>query len=220
MISFSRFVSALAFAACLPLGIASATPITASETIQDVPPFELFSRDLQRLRVDSLGQNFVENNDATIVAQNNVNNAFGIYGLGDVSYTHDLTWLNPAALSFLTATLTIQAYGPDFNDDTVFTDTIALGNLVVDGSLIFDSFTTSIFSFPDPVTLNVFLADGKLNVVIDKNHGANLPVSLDALSVYSSKLEVSYEPVPEPMTLSLIGLGALFAPAVRRRRSC
>ena len=195
---------------------ASAAPISATEVIDDVLSFELFDRNLTRTRSDSNGFLDVVTSDATIESENGVDNDFGIYTPEDVGYTHLLTWLNPPAGTFLTASLQIEAFGVDNGNDVVLTDTVNLGVLTNDGSLG-EGFTTTIFSSSNPVTLALLLGDGVLNVVINKNATGGGLQQLDFLSVYKSSLTVRYEPVPEPATALLLGGAGLLA--WRRKRA-
>ncbi|MFN8392520.1 MAG: PEP-CTERM sorting domain-containing protein [Bdellovibrionota bacterium] len=220
--SRKHLFASFALAAVLAFGAvanANAVIITATETISDEPPFDLFSRDLTRTLTSDNGINIVETNDANIVASNSVDNDFGVWNADDVSFRHNLNWLNPTASNYLSATLTILAWGVDNGNDVVFADNINLGSLVNDGGgLLGEGFTTTIFSSFNPATLNVILADGFLNITVDKNANAGFPANIDFLSVYSSSLTVKYEAVPEPATMLLLGSGLIGA-AVRRKRA-
>lgn len=195
---------------------ASAAPITASETLSDGFPFELIGRDLERTLSDSNGFFFFEDDDSAIVASNNVDNDFGVTNFSDVSYRHNLTWLDPAVGSFLSGTLTILAWSNIGGDDVLLADNINLGALV-NGSISTALFSSSVYNI-SPVTLNAVLADGILNITIDKNAFGGIG-GLNAFSVYSSKLEVSYQPVPEPATLAFLGSSLFGLGALRRKKS-
>jgi len=199
------------------VGSAAALPISATETISDPQPFEPFNRNLSRTRSDSNGFFNFEDTDATIIAENLVDSDFGLLNLGDVSYRHIITWLNPPVDTFLFASLTVEAFGVLAGDDTLFADTIQVGNLAngTIGSLLF---STTVFSDSNPITLAGVLGDGFLDIFINKNNGAGFPANLNALSVFSSSLTVRYEPVPEPSTIALFGLGLAGVIAARRRK--
>ncbi|MCC6954649.1 MAG: PEP-CTERM sorting domain-containing protein [Deltaproteobacteria bacterium] len=206
----------LSLVALLPLLIAApaeALIISATEVIEDLTPqLDPFSRDLRRTRFSTVLPASVTNNDATIVAQNNVDGDFGIYNFDNVSYQHNVNWSTPPALTYLAASLQIEAFGPDGGNDSVFSETINLGSLVSDGSLL-DFFTTTVFAFNNQAQLNLLLADGILNVTVNKVG------FLDAVSVTKSSLTVRYEAVPEPATVALLSSGLLGGAFFRRRQA-
>lgn len=203
------------------LGVAApnafAAPISAVESIIDPRPFDLFSRDLQRTWTDSTGFFSFEDNDAAIIANNAIDNDFGITNFSDVSYRHDLSWLSPTPGAFLSATLTIYAWANIGGDDVVFTESVNLGALN-NGQVANGLFSTSTFNI-DPAVFAVQVADGFLDVTIDKNVRGGFGL-LNAFSVYGSKLEVTYEgaAVPEPATMALFGSGLVGLLAARRRK--
>ncbi len=193
---------------------ASAVTISATERIYDTPPFDLFSRDLTRTRTDSNGFSETETNDSTIISQNQVDGDFGVLNYSTVTYRHDLSWLNPAALNFLTASLQIEAAGAANSDERVVAESVNFG--VLNNGLT----STTVFGSSNSLFLNALLSDGFLNITISKNTSGGL-ASLVPVSVYGSTLTVRYEgaDVPEPATFGLLGLGVLGLVAARRRRA-
>lgn len=218
-------IAALGLGLLLAPTSALAVLMTASEEIRDTlgTGLDILFQDLQRIRIDSTGTT-TENADATInsSSQNNVNSAFGRYGTSDVVYRHRFDWLTPAATSLLSATLTIQAFGPDGNNDVVFGDSINLGSLTGDGATLSESIRTTIFSVTNPTQLNIFLGDGYVDVLIDKNRGAGFPGNLDSLNVYNSKLSIQYDSpvaVTHPAAVLILGAGLLAAAIASWRRA-
>ncbi len=167
--------------------------------------FDLNSRDLSRTRSDSTGLS-ITGADATIIAQNNVNAAFGINSTSQVTYTHDMNWISPAAASILSANLIIDAIGAGGTgflgltpNDSVYADGNFIGNLNV-GTIL-----TGFISLTNLSINPLWLADGLLNIQI--NH---VP-STDSFSVFGSKLIIDYtgapSSVPEPSSILLMASG-------------
>jgi hypothetical protein len=202
-----------------------AVGITATEVIEDLLVIEdlipfVPHRDLERTRYDNVSFYEVEHNDATIIAQNNVDGDFGILNNDNVSYTHKLDWLTVLPASFEGACLSITAMGVQGCDDIVFADTWNLGPLLNATTLF--GITQTVFSTSNGSALDLILSDGQLQILIDKNANAWIGGGIDQISVFRSELTVCYSTaaVPEPpqkyASVSL-GLVALFGFVWRRR---
>lgn len=216
----------LSAASLLFANLTSAGLVTAYEEIVDPAPFDFADRDLTRTR-SSAGFFEVETDDSKIVSQNAVDAHFGLTNLETVNYKHDLSWLIPSVDRYIDATLTISAWGSLGNDDGVIIDNVSFLGVLPSGfgSGTFGFSTFTFYSNTGSV-LDVILGDGELMVSVDKNIGARRwfldpqGKGYNALSVYSSRLDVSYMAVPEPSTI-LVSLTGLFIAglATRRRRS-
>lgn len=199
--------------------VSRAVPVTATEFLVDLEPI-LAGQDLERTRSDTNGFWEFEDNWAAIVGQNHLTDDFGILNREDVTYRHDLTWLNPSPLTYLSAQLTIDAYGAAGNNDKVYAENVFLGVLTPG-----ITFTQTVFTETNPVTLNGLFSDGYLYVTIDKNAMGLMGMMggggmMNSLSVCASELTVTYEPgatdIPEPGTVALFGAG-LIGILTRRR---
>ena len=134
-----------------------------------------------------------------------------IYG-----YRHDLTdnGFTPGTDDLLSAVLTIT-----FTDDTdpggqAEKVRIYLDTTEVSPSGAADGDTNFVYAFPDLVVFTTLASDGKLDVLLDTQAG-DFTFRRSDLAVWWEENEV-LSAIPEPATLSLLGLG-LGAAAVRRR---
>jgi hypothetical protein len=204
---------------------ASAGFVTAYEEIVDPSPFELFARDLSRTRATSEGFFEFETSNALIESENALDANFGLLNLETVNYQHDLSWLFPAPDTYIAATLTISAWGSIGNNDEVYLDNIIFAGTLPTG---FGSGTVGFSEFSlsssNGSVLDVVLGDGTLDVEVDKNVGAASwfldpqGKGFNAISIYSSKLEVSYmAAVPEPSNV-MLGLTLFFCAGLVSRR--
>ena len=211
------FVAAAVVAAPSP---AAAAPVTYTEQIEDLNFFtflDLFdtTRDLTRTRSLGDGTSVVETDDATIVSENVLSDNWGIStAVVPMTWQHIFAPLTGVD-TFLYGKLTIEMIGVDADfPDFLFVEFFPVAALTVGGM---DTLSTTIVStdgIPDPNALiTLILADGKLDVMA-------WPLLLDFMTIRSSTVEVTYEPVPvpEPATAVLL-LGGLAAGAWRRRRA-
>lgn len=211
----------VAAVACSPF--ASAGIVHATESIIDARGLDLFDNNFTRERSNDAGYYDLETDHATIRTENQISQSFGIYDNQDVSYAHDVTWFNPPAGSYLSATLTIYAWGALGDDNEVRIEGSFAGT--INPTQIFDlGFTSTEFTSNDGSTLDLLLGDGQLFVDIDKNADATIfgfPWDgLRSFSVYGSVLDVEYVAVPEPSALLLlITAGASSLLMLRRRRN-
>lgn len=198
---------------------AVAAPVTYTEKIEDLNFFtflDLFdvTRDLTRTRTFGDGTSGVETDDATIVTENALSDNFGLStALVPMTWQHLFAPVSGVD-TFIQGKLTLEMIGVEADfPDFVFIEFFPVGAMTVGGT---DTLSTTIIStagFPDPDGLiSLTLADGKLDVMA-------WPLLLDFMTIRSSTLEVTYEPVavPEPTTAVLL-LSGLAAGAWRRRR--
>ncbi|MDZ4821255.1 MAG: hypothetical protein SGJ20_20025, partial [Planctomycetota bacterium] len=76
----------LAIVGLLQFTSADAAVVVVSEGIYETG---IIGRDFTRIRTKD-GVDTIETNDATIIAQNNIDNDFGVYNGDNVTYTHQL----------------------------------------------------------------------------------------------------------------------------------
>jgi hypothetical protein len=217
----ARFVAAIGAAALLATAHpAGAAPITYSETIED-SMFTTFSdlfdgtRDLTRTRTFGDGTSAIETDDAIIAGENVLSDNWGVStALTPMTWQHVFDPLT-AVETYLKATLTLEVIGVDADfPDLVFVEFFPVGALTVGGTDTQSTTTISTDGLFDPNAVIAFiLADGKIDVMA-------WPLLLDFMTIRSSTLEVTYDPVPvpEPATAVLL-LSGLAAGAWRRRHS-
>jgi len=133
----------------------------------------------------------------------------------DWGWTHDMTGLVPDdATGIEWATLWIDAWDVDLTEgeiDVIYINDVEMGILADTGGRYWG---TSRFTLP-PSLLDDLWQDGEVYVYMDIDTGSGgHRVALD-----NSTLTVSYNVIPEPATLGLLGLGGLVMLKRRRRKA-
>lgn len=165
------------------LGVTSAQAVLVSayESIVDRDPSDS-SRSLFRTTSD--GFNTWRAGTATILAENQLSNNWGLSTGSMVTWQHSLTgWALPtfSGFSFLGGTLELSASGMDFWE----TGLVRVEQFITLGELS-DGYFTSNFTGG---SITGFLSNGSMNVSVT-------PWSGDAFQIYASRLTLSYDTSP------------------------
>lgn len=210
-------ILALVFTALFVVGAdqAQAEIIHARETLRDRSYTDGSARELFRQRENSVGFNerlYGDEAEAAMITDNQLDSDFGLDNANTVSFRHDLSWLDPEAEEFLEVRIVIIAYGPDGAYEWIRFDGIdATAFQVKEGT--YETHMRKAIFLDDSVEINVLLADGYLDIEIEKSADTAIVTSLIDVTYVSAS-------APEPATLALLGLGGAAAgvAAYRRRR--